>query len=407
MRRTMFVEPLELVPVVHAACARANGGPAAPRDHPDARAEPGSPTIRERWLAEVEAETLDALALRWARRPRSRSPRTSRASGTRSRSARARRWQGTIGVSTRVLFGLAAEGRIVRGRPRGSWISSQYRWATDRVVVARRARRAADRGRPGRAHPALAAGVRPGDGRRHQVVDRLDARRGPPGAGRARRGRGRARRRDRMSSWPTTSSRRPTPAPWVAFLPALDPTVMGWTGRDWYLGDAPPDAVRHERQRGPDDLVGRPGRRRLGQRRDGEIAMRLLEDVGVARRPRAIEAEADRLGRWLGPVRITPRFRTPLELDLSRRSRGATCHACGARRMARMILPASASALSPRDSRRQRERHASPRQRDARRMGREEADDDPRAENVGSQPTIAFGRYWRPPGQVWPAPSTR
>ena len=28
-----------------------------------------------------------------------------------------------------MLFVLAAGGRIVRGRPRGSWISSQYRWA--------------------------------------------------------------------------------------------------------------------------------------------------------------------------------------------------------------------------------------------------------------------------------------
>ena len=26
------------------------------------------------------------------------------------------------------------------------------------------------------------------------------------------------------------------PKPWVALLPALDPTVMGWQARDWYLG---------------------------------------------------------------------------------------------------------------------------------------------------------------------------
>ena len=33
-------------------------------------------------------------------------------------------------VTTRVLTVLAAEGKIIRGRPRGSWISSQYRWST-------------------------------------------------------------------------------------------------------------------------------------------------------------------------------------------------------------------------------------------------------------------------------------
>ena len=37
-------------------------------------------------------------------------------------------YEGTVGVSTRVLFLLAMDGRISRGRPRGSWVSSQYRW---------------------------------------------------------------------------------------------------------------------------------------------------------------------------------------------------------------------------------------------------------------------------------------
>ena len=37
---------------------------------------------------------------------------------------------GEVGASTRVLFLLATEGRIVRARPLGTWISSQYRWTT-------------------------------------------------------------------------------------------------------------------------------------------------------------------------------------------------------------------------------------------------------------------------------------
>ena len=39
-------------------------------------------------------------------------------------------WGGKVGVSTRVLFLLACEGRIIRAGPRGSWISGQYRWTT-------------------------------------------------------------------------------------------------------------------------------------------------------------------------------------------------------------------------------------------------------------------------------------
>jgi hypothetical protein len=51
-------------------------------------------------------------------------------------------------------------------------------------------------------------------------------------------------------------------------------------------------------------------------RRDGEIAYRLLEDVG-ADAAAAVHGAAARLGAWLGDTRVTPRFRTPLERELS------------------------------------------------------------------------------------------
>jgi hypothetical protein len=44
--------------------------------------------------------------------------------------------------------------------------------------------------------------------------------------------------------------------------------------------------------------------------------VRLLEEVGKDERA-AIEAEAGRIGKWLGSTRVTPRFRTPLEQELS------------------------------------------------------------------------------------------
>ena len=52
------------------------------------------------------------------------------------------------------------------------------------------------------------------------------------------------------------------------------------------------------------------------QRASGEIALRLLEDIG-ADGAAAVSGQAARLEAWLGANRATPRFRTPLERELS------------------------------------------------------------------------------------------
>jgi hypothetical protein len=51
------------------------------------------------------------------------------------------------------------------------------------------------------------------------------------------------------------------------------------------------------------------------QRKSGEVVLRFLEDAG-AEAVTAAEERATRLQEWLGPARITPRFRTPLEREL-------------------------------------------------------------------------------------------
>lgn len=48
------------------------------------------------------------------------------------------------------------------------------------------------------------------------------------------------------------------------------------------------------------------------QRRSGEVVHRLLEDNG-AETAAAVARAAAELEAWLGPVRITPRFPTPLQ----------------------------------------------------------------------------------------------
>jgi hypothetical protein len=46
------------------------------------------------------------------------------------------------------------------------------------------------------------------------------------------------------------------------------------------------------------------------------VVVRLLDDVG-AEASAAVTAKASRLQAWLGDSRVTPRFRTPLERELS------------------------------------------------------------------------------------------
>ena len=99
------------------------------------------------------------------------------------------------------------------------------------------------------------------------------------------------------------------PEPWVALLPALDPTPMGWVARDWY--------ITAEQRQSLFDRTGNIGPTvwcnghvvgGWAQRPDGEIAWRLLEDIGTELRGR-VAAEADRLMSWIGAVRVIPRFR--------------------------------------------------------------------------------------------------
>jgi hypothetical protein len=312
MRRTMFVLPVDLAGIVQAACTAAiamrerrrleqmiDGG----GRHADAAAH----------LREVEEATLRALAAR------------GEATGTELGKdvpelrqefpfGMGTKWEGVQTLTTRLLVLLGAEGRVVRGRPRGSWISSQYRWAPMESWLPR----------------GLAAWET--EAAQAELVRRWLAAFGPGTVADLRW----------WTGWTAGETKRalaaletaeveveggtalvladdlePTAAvePWVALLPALDPTVMGWAGRAWYLGSHGPALFDRSGNAGP--TVWCNGRIVGGwaQRKDGEISFRLFEDVGIEAAD-AVTAAAHRLGGLFDDVRATPRFRTPLEREL-------------------------------------------------------------------------------------------
>jgi hypothetical protein len=109
-----------------------------------------------------------------------------------------------------------------------------------------------------------------------------------------------------------------TPEPWVAFLPSLDPTTMGWKERDWYLG---PHAPRlFDRNGNAGQTIWLDGRivGGWGQTKTAEVRFEVLEDVGKENLA-AIEGQAGELEAWLEGKPVIPRFAAPLDRELSAR----------------------------------------------------------------------------------------
>jgi hypothetical protein len=312
MRRTMFVVPVELMPVVQAACTDAIAvqqrrllldmiGRAGLADDPAGWVEElGTVTVK---ALEASGEAIATEVARY-------DPRL----GLQIVVAEGKAYEGRQSVVTRMLLLLAAEGRIVRGRPRGSWVSGQYRWSVvddwlpEGVAEWSMHEAQSELVRRWLAGfgPATVADLKWWTGLPMGQVRRAVAEAGAVEVD-----------LDGTPGLVLADDLDPVPAPepWAALLPALDPTTMGWAGRDFYLGSHRPALFDRNGNAGP--TIWWSGRVVGGwaQRRTGEVVLRLLEDVG-ADATAAIEAEAARLADWLGPVRVTPRFRTPLEREL-------------------------------------------------------------------------------------------
>jgi hypothetical protein len=313
MRRTMFVVPIALVPVVHAACTRAIAA-----------------TQRRRYAAFIEEGGIADDGLAWLDRVGEATvaalERRGEALGTELSAdvpelraqvhyGEGKSWGGTTSMTTWVLTLLAADERIVRGRPRGSWTSSQYRWAP------------------------LAAWLPGGERGLDTPMAQVELAR----QWLAAFGPGTLDDLRWWTGWTKTATRAAVAAvgavevdldgatgfvlpddlepvsatePWAALLPALDSTAMGWNDRGFYGAD---DKGLYDRSGNIAATIWCDGRvvGCWAQRPDGEIARGLLVDVG-REAAAAIEAEADRTTAWLGSTRITPRSRarSPIEREL-------------------------------------------------------------------------------------------
>ncbi|MDI2126463.1 winged helix DNA-binding domain-containing protein [Yinghuangia seranimata] len=315
MRATVFVVPDALAATVQYATTAAT----AARARKDMlKLGQGDGTLDPVWLAEVEESVVRHLAglpeatgaELSALEPRLRETLVY-AVGTK--------WETPQAAGMRVLRNLAMDGRIARGRPKGGWTSSQYRWssATPHPEVAPvTARTDLLRAWLAAFGPGTEADLKWWTGWTLTQVRAALAALGAVtvtvdgGTGAKETGYVLPEDVDPVPARAGESER-------AVLLPALDPTPMGWQQRAWYL-DEPHRAPLFDRSGNIGPSVWWQGRIVGGwaQRADGAVVWRLFEDVGGAAE-KAAAAEAARLEEWIGPVRVTPRFRTPIDKELT------------------------------------------------------------------------------------------
>jgi hypothetical protein len=313
MRRTLFVLPVDLVPLVQAAVTDALV-PGERKRTVRLIEENGIARNGARWLREVEAETLAAIEARGEATGAELAKAVPRLR-KQIRYGEGKTWAGKMGMTSRVLFLLSCEQRVVRGRPQGSWTSTRYRWAPMSAWI-----------------PDGFPSLKP-DEARSELVRRWLVAFGP----------GTVADIKWWTGWPLGRTRQAiaaldtvdveldngavgivlagddalvrSPKPAASLLPSLDPTTMGWAERDWYLG--PHRRALFDRAGNAGPTVWWDGRIVGGwiQRKDGEVVWRLFEDVG-AEGVRAVEKEAARVHAWLGGTAVLPRFPTPLYEEL-------------------------------------------------------------------------------------------
>ena len=228
---------------------------------------------------------------------------------------------GRMPIHPRALLVAAFEGRIARGRPAGTWIASQYDWWPVESWVGRRLEDEHDEldgattvigAWLATSGPATLDDLVWWSGSTktlvRRVLERLDAVEIATTDGRGE-----------IVAFvlPGDGAATDDTGPWVALLPGLDPTSMGWKQRTWYL-DEETNARVTDRNGNIGPTVWADGRVVGGwaQRSDGTIAHDVdLRQLGAEHRD-LLDVEIERLRTLVGDTRFTPRFPSPTQKHL-------------------------------------------------------------------------------------------
>ena len=295
MRRTLFVFPRDLLPAAWGS-ASARVATSERKRVAKAIAAAGIAPDGDAWLDAAREATLARLAAGPATTAELRAEVPELAGTVGGTSDKP--WDRPVPVAPWVLTHLGLEGRVLRGRNAGHWRINKPTWTTaeDWLGVAPEPL-AEDAGYAALVQqwlltfgPGTAADIQWWLGSTKTAVTRaladVDA--------------VEVELDDGSTGWVDASDEDTGPVePWAALLPTLDPTVMGWKSREFYLDPAHVPYLF--------DTNGNAGTtawwdgRIVGcwvQDDEGVVRLSLLEDVGPDGLA-ALEHEARRLTDWL------------------------------------------------------------------------------------------------------------
>jgi hypothetical protein len=301
MRRTLWVATPPVVQLMHAAATRdllTNE-----RRRTSQLLAASGVQDPERWLADAEKQVLADL--------RKHGPSNAREIGQRIEALRQRlqlapgkSYAAVQSAHTRVLYILGFAGKMLRGQP-SNWINGAYRYVDAESWLP---------GGLGDLDPRLAAA---------ELAAHWLQRFGPATTIDLQWWMGWTLKRTRqaladcgavevdlddVTGWLAADDPPLAPVePWVAVLPGLDPTIMGWKQREWYLPSTSLEVFDGVGNGGPSLWVDGRVVGGWAQNKDGSIHVHYFERVGADRR-REIDQRIDELKSWIGETRFTVRF---------------------------------------------------------------------------------------------------
>jgi hypothetical protein len=312
MRRTLFVFPRDLLPAAWGSAAARVAEAEWKRVVKDVVAS-GLTKDGDAWLERACAAVLARLAAEPgdaglpAQRLREEVPEIS---GTVSISP-GTKWGGDVPIGPRVLTQLGCRAEIVRGRNAGHWRTSRPAWTLmPRWLGEEPSPLKADEGYAeltrrwlGTFGPGATADLQWWLGSTvtaaRRALDDVDAVEVSLDGG--------------ATGWvlPDDVDDVDPPEPWAALLPVLDPTVMGWKERSFFLGGHGPQIF--DRNGNAGTTAWWDGRVVGGWFQDegGVVVVAPLEDL-TSEATAALDAEAARLTAWLDGVRVGSVYQSPL-----------------------------------------------------------------------------------------------